>query len=336
MDGEKNRKIVKGALIGVVLLLTLFYIDILIGMSDINIKEIINAFINFDGSKEALIIRTIRTPRGLLCIIVGAAMSMSGLMVQNITRNPIASPQVLGINAGAALTVVSTIVFFPEVSYTTKILMAFIGAGSVGLLVNMIGYIKKLSPLKVTLVGICIQMFLSSITRGIMLLNENKIDELVFWTVGAVHKAQFKHIQGLLPWFIVAVILGISISKGIDTLKLGDALAVSLGENIRRTKFLGIVVIILLTGSAVAVAGPISFIGLITPHLVKRFNINSFSDNFILCGIYGANLLLLSDIISKLLKYPYESPVGIVTSFIGAIFYIILANKTMKRGNISE
>ena len=111
---------------------------------------------------------------------------------------------------------------------------------------------------------------------------------------------------------------------------MGDSVAISLGENVKLTKTVATIVVILLSSSSVAIAGPISFIGLITPHIISKLGGRNFRQNFILCGIYGANLLLLSDIISKLLKYPYESPVGTVTSFIGAVFYIFLANKEMK------
>lgn len=332
MEGIKNNKLLIFSGIGSIFIIILLLIDMLVGMSDIGINDIINSLINFDGSKEALIIKTIRLPRGLLCILVGASMAIAGFVMQHITRNPIASPKVLGINAGASLAIVIIIVFFPQVEYTWKILIAFLGAGFIGLTVYLIGVIKNLSPLKITLVGISIQMFLSSITKAIMLFNDSKTSELVFWTVGSVHQAQFIQVKAIFPWFLISVLLTISIAKSMDVLKMGDRIAISLGENIKKTKLFGVIIVIILSGSSVAVAGPISFIGLITPHLVSKMRANKFRDNFILCGIYGANILLLSDIISKLIKYPYESPVGIVTSFLGAIFYIIIASKQMKRG----
>ena len=298
--------------VGVTLLITLLLIDMLVGMSDVGLKDILKTFISFDGSKEALIIKTIRFPRGLLCILVGASMALAGLFIQNITRNPIASPKVLGVNAGATLAVVIIMVFFPEDKYNIRILVAFLGAGVISIAVQLIGRVRNLSPLKITLVGITIQMFLASVTKAIMLFNDSKTSELVFWMVGAVHQAQFTHVIAILPWFVIAIILGLIISKSMDVLKMGDRIAISLGENINRTKFIGLLVVIILAGSSVAVAGPISFLGLITPHIVSKMKVNNFRGSFILCGIYGANLLLLSDIVSKLIKYPYESPVGIV------------------------
>ena len=305
-------------------------------MSHIGIKEIIDSIINYSGSKQDLIIRTVRLPRVLLCILIGASMAISGLIMQNLTRNPLASPQILGINSGATLSVVVIMVFFPLLGYKAKILGAFLGAGVIGLFVHVIGNVKNLSPLKITLVGISIQLFLSSITKSIMLFNESKTSDLVFWMIGGVHHAQFIHIMAILPWFILSIILTILISNSTDTLKMGDSVAISLGENVKLTKTVATIVVILLSSSSVAIAGPISFIGLITPHIISKLGGRNFRQNFILCGIYGANLLLLSDIISKLLKYPYESPVGTVTSFIGAVFYIFLANKEMKRGGVSE
>ena len=329
-------KFIVFASVGIFAVAMLLLIDILIGMSDIGIKEIIDSIISYSGSKQDLIIRTVRLPRVLLCILIGASMAISGLIMQNLTRNPLASPQILGINSGATLSVVVIMVFFPLLGYKAKILGAFLGAGVIGLFVHVIGTVKNLSPLKITLVGISIQLFLSSITKSIMLFNESKTSDLVFWMIGGVHHAQFIHIMAILPWFILSIILTILISNSMDTLKMGDSVAISLGENVKLTKTVATIVVILLSSSSVAIAGPISFIGLITPHIISKLGGRNFRQNFILCGIYGANLLLLSDIISKLLKYPYESPVGTVTSFIGAVFYIFLANKEMKRGGVSE
>ena len=336
MDSVKKSKFIGFAFAGIFAVAMLLLIDILIGMSHIGIKEIIDSIINYSGSKQDLIIRTVRLPRVLLCILIGASMAISGLIMQNLTRNPLASPQILGINSGATLSVVVIMVFFPLLGYKAKILGAFLGAGVIGLFVHVIGTVKNLSPLKITLVGISIQLFLSSITKSIMLFNESKTSDLVFWMIGGVHHAQFIHIMAILPWFILSIILTILISNSMDTLKMGDSVAISLGENVKLTKTVATIVVILLSSSSVTIAGPISFIGLITPHIISKLGGRNFRQNFILCGIYGANLLLLSDIISKLLKYPYESPVGTVTSFIGAVFYIFLANKEMKRGGVSE
>ena len=336
MDSVKKSKFIGFAFAGIFAVAMLLLIDILIGMSHIGIKEIIDSIISYSGSKQDLIIRTVRLPRVLLCILIGASMAISGLIMQNLTRNPLASPQILGINSGATLSVVVIMVFFPLLGYKAKILGAFLGAGVIGLFVHVIGTVKNLSPLKITLVGISIQLFLSSITKSIMLFNESKTSDLVFWMIGGVHHAQFIHIMAILPWFILSIILTILISNSMDTLKMGDSVAISLGENVKLTKTVATIVVILLSSSSVAIAGPISFVGLITPHIISKLGGRNFRQNFILCGIYGANLLLLSDIISKILKYPYESPVGIVTSFIGAVFYIFLANKEMKRGGVSE
>ena len=168
MDSVKKSKFIVFASIGIFAVAMLLLIDILIGMSDIGIKEIIDSIISYSGSKQDLIIRTVRLPRVLLCILIGASMAISGLIMQNLTRNPLASPQILGINSGATLSVVVIMVFFPLLGYKAKILGAFLGAGVIGLFVHVIGTVKNLSPLKITLVGISIQLFLSSITKSIM------------------------------------------------------------------------------------------------------------------------------------------------------------------------
>ena len=220
MDSVKKSKFIGFAFAGIFAVAMLLLIDILIGMSHIGIKEIIDSIISYSGSKQDLIIRTVRLPRVLLCILIGASMAISGLIMQNLTRNPLASPQILGINSGATLSVVVIMVFFPLLGYKAKILGAFLGAGVIGLFVHVIGTVKNLSPLKITLVGISIQLFLSSITKSIMLFNESKTSDLVFWMIGGVHHAQFIHIMAILPWFILSIILTILISNSMDTLKM--------------------------------------------------------------------------------------------------------------------
>ncbi|HAX73572.1 MAG TPA: iron-siderophore ABC transporter permease [Firmicutes bacterium] len=324
------------SLLGLGLVLLVSFIHIRIGMSQITYQTIMDSIFQPDGSQAHLIISTIRLPRILLGIFVGASMAMSGLLIQRITANPLASPQVLGINAGASLAVVIMIVFFPMSSSFSRMILAFIGAGLIGAFVQFMGYVKKLNALQLTLVGLSVQLLLSAITKAIMLLNESKTSDLLFWMSGAIHQAQMKHIQLILPWFVLALCLSLSVSRGLDALKLGEAVATSLGTRTVLTKSIGVVSVIIFAGSAVAIAGPIAFIGLMTPHLVSRIRVKAFSQHLILCGIYGANLLLISDVIAKLLKYPYESPVGIVTSFLGAIFYIILTKQHGKRGVLNE
>ena len=207
MDSVKKSKFIGFAFAGIFAVAMLLLIDILIGMSHIGIKEIIDSIINYSGSKQDLIIRTVRLPRVLLCILIGASMAISGLIMQNLT-----------INSGATLSVVVIMVFFPLLGYKAKILGAFLGAGVIGLFVHVIGTVKNLSPLKITLVGISIQLFLSSITKSIMLFNESKTSDLVFWMIGGVHHAQFIHIMAILPWFILSIILTILISNSMDTL----------------------------------------------------------------------------------------------------------------------
>ena len=159
MEVKKQNKFALFAIIGLFAIVVLLLTDILIGMSNIGFKDIIDSIFNYNKSKEHLIITTIRLPRVLLCILVGASMAISGLIMQNLTRNPLASPQVLGINSGATLAVVIIMVFLPQLGYKIKILCAFLGAGLIGMFVYVIGSVKNLSPLKITLVGISIQLF---------------------------------------------------------------------------------------------------------------------------------------------------------------------------------
>ena len=190
----RSNQALRYSLIGVLAVSILFTASLLIGMSDITLTDVLGMLFNYDGSKQHQILYTIRIPRALLCMFVGASMAVSGLVMQGLTKNPLASPQVLGVNAGATLAIIVVIVFFPGVGYQSRIIAAFIGAGVIGSLVQVIGFTKRLTPIKLSLVGISVQLFLSAITKFIMIFNESKTEQLYFWTVGGVHHATLKHI----------------------------------------------------------------------------------------------------------------------------------------------
>lgn len=327
---RKANRFIYFSIIGVFIIISLIILNLVVGMGNIGFYDVLKTITSYEGTKEQLIITTIRLPRALLAILVGGAFGVGGLVMQGVTRNPLASPQVLGINSGAALAVVTCIVFFPGIPSIYHVIFAFCGAIFSGIFVYGVGVMRGLSPIKLTLGGLAMHLFLRSFSQGFILLNEGSTEMLLFWLSGSLNKAQWVDIKTLAPWIVIGLILALYISEGIEALQLGDKVAVSLGQNINKVRFLGAFTVIILAGASVSVVGPIAFVGLITPHLIKSVS-SSYIHKVILAFIYGGSLLLFSDIISHYLRYPFESPVGIVTSFMGAIFYIILAKKQLRR-----
>lgn len=322
------------SLLGLLLIAVLIILNILIGLEKVTIADIYEAIIKSDKSKLDLIITTIRLPRAILGALVGGAFGVAGLIMQGITRNPLASPQVLGVNAGAALVVVISIAFFPSIPRENHFIFGFLGAIISGTIVYIIGSRKGFSSVKITLAGMAVHMFLSSITQWIILLNENSTDILLFWLSGAIHQGQWKEVYSIIPWVLIGICLCIYISPGMDDLQLGNEVAKSLGQNVVKIKVIGAVAVIILSGASISLVGPIAFIGLVTPHIVNVFSGHRYINKIILSAIYGGVILSLSDIISKILRFPYETPVGIVTAFMGAIFYLVLAKIKVRRKTV--
>ncbi|MFP4299499.1 MAG: FecCD family ABC transporter permease [Spirulinaceae cyanobacterium] len=307
--------------------------SLVLGAAEITPKTVYEALTQFDNSTEHLIVRTVRLPRSLIAICVGAALAVAGSLIQGITQNPLASPSLLGINAGASFAVVLATLIFQENSLQVYALFAFLGAGITAASVYILGSFGKggLTPLNVILAGAALTAFLAAMTSGILIVSQRTLDEIRFWLAGSVAGRDLKILGQVLPYFIIGLILALVLSKAVTTLSLGDSIAQGLGQSTELVKLSAGISIILLAGTSVAIAGPISFIGLIVPHFA-RFWIG-YDYRFILpyAALLGAILLLTADIAARSLFAPLELPVGLVMPLIGAPFFIYLARWQIKK-----
>ncbi|WP_410985154.1 FecCD family ABC transporter permease [Bacillus cereus] len=277
--------------------------------------------------KTYLIIRDIRMPRLIVTFLVGSALAVSGAIMQALTRNALASPQVFGVNAGASLAVVTIMVLFPSVSSTGMVLAAFIGAALGGCIVYMLANIKEMSPVRLALAGMVIHLILSSFTQTLILIDENSTDSIIYWMAGGVDGARWIKVQMAWPWYILGLILAIWLSKSLTLLNMGKEVAKGLGTNVKRTQILAAISVILLSGASVAIAGPIGFIGLMGPHIARSLIGSSYQRLIPFTALLGGVLLVYADILSRFISYPYDTPVGIVTAIIGSPFFLFLAKK---------
>jgi len=311
-----------------------FFGSLILGVADISFGDLYDAFYHFDNSTEHLIIRTLRLPRAIIAVMVGGALAMAGCLMQGITRNPLADPGILGINSGAALAVVSASLFFRDGNLTTFALFAFLGAGISAIAVYFFASLSKqgLSPLSLTLAGAAITVFTSSVTSGILIINQRTLEEIRFWLAGAIAGRDIQLVTQILPYFIVGFILALALSRQISILSLGEETAKGLGQNTFLIKVLTMIAVILLAGASVAIAGPVGFIGLIMPHLVRLLVGNDYRWILSFSLVGGGILLLNADIIARVIIQPQEVPVGLILPILGAPFFVYLIRwKTITR-----
>ncbi len=332
-NSGKSYLLSAGLLLVIFILWLSFITSITWGAADIAFGDIYQAFTSFDGSTNHLIIRTVRLPRSLIAMLVGASLAVAGAIMQGLTRNPLASPGILGVNAGAAFAVVVGTFISGSSSLTVYAWYAFAGAAISATAVYFLGSLGRggLTPFNLTIAGAALTAFISSVTSGILILSQRTLEEIRFWLAGSVAGRDLNLLLQVLPYICVGLILAIALSKQITILSLGEDTARSLGQSTGLIKILAAVSIILLAGSSVAIAGPIGFVGLIIPHIVRFLVGVDYRWILPYSAILGAIIMLIADLVGRLIIQPSELPVGLVMPLIGAPFFIYLIRSKMKR-----
>ncbi|AVQ33575.1 iron ABC transporter permease [Staphylococcus muscae] len=322
-DGHhQKRRTTLAFIVSVCFLVFAIYLNLAVGSSKINFQSLVDYFFSVKETKSTFIIHNVRMPRMVAAVMIGAALGVAGVLMQAITRNPLASPQIFGVNAGASFAVVLITVLIPSFA-AYNVVFAFVGAFIGGLTVYLLADTTKgMTPIKLALAGMTIHLFFTSLTQGIILLHEDATTTVMFWLVGALHTIKWVHIAKVTPFLIAGLIGALLLGKQLAVLDLGDQIATGLGQNTQVIRAIAGFLVVILAGSCVAIAGPIGFIGLIIPHIVKYYLNRNYFLIILLSMIMGANLLLLSDVLSRLIAFPFESPVGIVTSFVGAFYFL--------------
>ena len=320
-----------GVVIGTLLILFLMSASLVYGYTDTTWIDAYSAFFDPTSSNEHLIIRDVRFPRAVIAAFVGACLGVSGAIMQSITRNPLSSPSILGVNAGASFFVVVGVVFLSVQSLQSYMWLSFAGATFAFLLVFILSSTGRegLTPLKLTLAGSAITALFASFTQGLLVLNETALDQVLFWLAGSVANRPLDLLINALPYILVALLIAFLRAKELNVLSIGDDVAVGLGQRTVRIKFVFGASAVILAGSAVAVAGPIGFVGIIIPHLIR--SLVGLDHRWILpySAIGGAALLLLADIGSRYVLMPQELPVGVMTALIGVPFFIFVARRKL-------
>lgn len=280
------------------------------------------------------VIRDLRLPRAVIAAAVGACLGMAGVLTQGITRNGLASPGVLGITAGAGFCIVVAYTLFGISAPEQMMWFSFLGSlGSAALIFLLAGVSATVSgPLGLTLAGIALSALLSSWSSGLLVLNEAAQSELMLWLTGNIEGRKLAHALPLLPFALAGGLVALGLSRSLNTLALGEETAQGLGINLGRLRLGALIAVVLLTGSAVAMAGPVGFIGLIVPHVCRALLGIDYRWLLPAAGLVGASLLTAADISARFLFFPSEVPVGLAMAVLGAPFFIYLACR--RRGTV--
>lgn len=303
------------------------------GAARIGTWEVISAFTDYGGSEEDLIIRTLRVPRALIAALVGAALGVAGAMMQGLTRNPLAEPGILGINAGAALAVVVAVYLFGAASLATYALLAFFGAAVAWAVVYLIGSLGggEATPARLTVAGAALEALFSSLIVALLILDQRTLDQIRFWLAGSVAGRDLDLLLQVLPYVCAGLLLALALSRPLTALSLGDDVATGLGQRTAWTRAGVAAAVVLLAGSSVAIAGPIVFAGLVVPHVARALAGVDYRWVIPYSAMLGAILLVAADIAARVVLRPQELPVGVMTVLVGTPFFIYLVRWRIKR-----
>lgn len=323
----------KNFLLAMVLCMALLFIfavfSISFGAKQIAFSKVIDVILGKDvDSIEATIIQQ-RIPRTVFGILAGGALGISGALMQSITRNPIADPSILGVNTGASLFVVAGIAFLNITAAYQYIWLAIIGAGITAFFVYSVASIGKdgATPLKLALSGAAVSIVLGALVSTIMLPDDRVLQAFRFWQVGSIGSATWDNISLISPFLIMGFIISMFISRYLNNLALGDEAATALGTNVVITRSVGALASVLLCGATTALAGPIGFVGLIVPHLIRLIYGSEMEKILPLSFLGSGILLLVSDLIGRIIGSPGETEVGIITAVLGAPVFIFAIRK---------
>nr|WP_294575327.1 iron ABC transporter permease [uncultured Romboutsia sp.] len=323
-------------LVGFILLIVGIVTSVSLGARNIDLSTIINSILHDSNDINTKLIRDVRIPRAIAAALVGGFLAVAGAIMQGITRNPIAEPSVMGITQGATFMIAVAFVLqriYPDliINSFSMMMFAFVGASISGLLVYFVSSrrIRKVDPVKLALAGTALGTLLISLAMGISMYF-NLSQQLSFWISGGLTSAKWEGVRLLAILGGIGLIGAIFLSPKITILSLGEEVAIGLGQKTNQVRFISIVLVILLTGASVSVAGNIVFVGLIIPQIAKAIVGADYKYIIPSSMVLGAVLLVYSDILARMINPPYETPIGSLTALLGVPMFIYLVRKDAK------
>ncbi len=311
-------------------LLAVAVLSIAVGAKPVPLSEVWHALLDRDAAEYA-VVRQMRLPRTLLGLLAGTALGVAGAAMQALTRNPLADPGLLGINAGAAAAIATAALLFGVGGGTGQVWFALLGAAVVTVGVYAVGGGRSATPARLALAGAALNAALYSYVSAVMLLDSAGLERLRFWTVGSLASADTDTVRQVLPFIAVGLLVALAAARPLNALALGEDTAQALGARPALIRVVVIAAITLLCGAATAACGPIVFVGLIVPHLVRALTGPDLRWLLPYCGLLAPMLLLGSDVLGRVLGRPGELQVGIVTAVLGGPLFLWLVTRTTAR-----
>jgi len=327
-ENQRSTPFIIKLIAGMLLFVSMFVIAIIFGAADITVKDVWLALFSNTSGEKISIIREIRLPREIAAIFVGAALGVSGAIMQGITRNPLADPGLLGLTAGANAALAISIALIPTTNYFGTMLACFIGATVGALMVFGIGALKKggFSPFRIILAGAAVTSFLTAVAEGIGIFFKISKD-VSMWTAGGMIGTTWSQLEVIIPFLTIGVLISLFLSRQLTILSLSDEIAIGLGQRTSQIKTVLFMVIILLAGSSVALVGNMAFVGLIIPHVVRAMVGTDYRFIIPMSAIFGATLMLFADTLGRTVNSPYETPVVAIVAILGLPFFLFIVRK---------
>ncbi|MGE8203239.1 FecCD family ABC transporter permease [Heyndrickxia sp. NPDC080065] len=328
---KKNQRLIPFTyklIIGLLIFVIMFGIAMVLGAANTSIKDVWLAMTSNAKNETLSIIREIRLPREIAGIFVGAALAVSGSIMQGMTRNPLADPGLLGLTAGANTALAITIALIPSTNYIGIMIACFIGAAFGAILVFGMGAMRKggFSPLRIVLAGAAVSAFLTAVAEGIAIFFKISKD-VSMWTAGGLIGTSWSQLQIIIPFITIGILVAILLSRQLTILSLNEEVAVGLGQKITRVKGILFVINILLAGASVALVGNMAFIGLMIPHIVRAIVGTDYRFILPMSAIFGATFMLFADTLGRIVHAPYETPVAAIVAMMGLPFFLIIVHK---------
>lgn len=311
------------------LLVIVLLVSLAVGSNPIPLGDVWRFLTEPDGSFESIVIAEQRVPRSLLVLVVGAALGVSGALMQSLTRNPLADPGILGINAGASLAVVLSVAFFGIASIWFYLWFAFAGAALAAVLVYVLGATggSVATPVRLALAGVAITMAISSLVQTVILSNQNAFNEFRLWAAGSAEGRGYPILWAVLGFVVVGLLLAFALAPSLNALALGEDTGKALGVRVARTRALVMIAVTLLAGAATAAVGPITFVGLGVPYLARA--ICGPDQRWVLpySAVMAPTLLLSADVLGRVIIAPQEVQVGIIAAILGGPAFVAIARR---------
>ncbi|HEU5030042.1 MAG TPA: iron chelate uptake ABC transporter family permease subunit [Spirillospora sp.] len=312
------------------LLLAVLVLSLAVGAKPLSIGQAWDGLLH-RGSDSYTVVHQMRLPRTLLGLLAGIALGLAGAVMQALTRNPLADPGLLGINAGASAAVVSAISFLGVVSFAGFVWFAFAGAGAVAVLLYAVGGGRGATPARLALAGSALNAALYSYVNAVQLLDTASLDRMRFWTVGSLAAAQTSTVEKVAPFVAVGLVLALLLARPLNAMAMGEDAARALGARPGRAKILAIAAVTLLCGAATAACGPIIFVGLMVPHLVRALTGPDLRWLLPYCAVLAPALMLAADVLGRVVVRPSELQVGIVMVVAGGPVFLYFVRRPRSR-----